>query len=252
MNLDDAYNRILDRTPVMSAEEQNAVAARYARTRDPRDADRLVMGNLRLVVKVARQLGGPHSRDLMDLVQEGNAGLVHAIRRFDPKRGVKLTSYAVWWIRAFIMRHLMETSRMVTFASTREGRRRYFDRSLPGPDRSLDARATHREDRGSLPGHRLIDVLPDDDDRRPDVRCEEQEYRARLQDALDAFPPTLDARERGILEMRLLREKPVRLADVGRRFAVSGERARQLEERVRHSLRDFVADALGERARTAA
>jgi len=84
MNLDDAYNRILDRTPVMSAEEQNAVAARYARTRDPRDADRLVMGNLRLVVKVARQLGGPHSRDLMDLVQEGNAGLVHAIRRFDP------------------------------------------------------------------------------------------------------------------------------------------------------------------------
>jgi len=124
MNLDDAYNRILDRTPVMSAEEQNAVAARYARTRDPRDADRLVMGNLRLVVKVARQLGGPHSRDLMDLVQEGNAGLVHAIRRFDPKRGVKLTSYAVWWIRAFIMRHLMETSRMVTFASTREGRRR--------------------------------------------------------------------------------------------------------------------------------
>ena len=141
---------------------------------------------------------------------------------------------------------------MVTFASTREGRRRYFDRSLPGPDRSLDARATHREDGGSLPGHRLIDVLPDDDDRRPDVRCEEQEYRARLQDALDAFPPTLDARERGILEMRLLREKPVRLADVGRRFAVSGERARQLEERVRHSLRDFVADELGERARTAA
>ena len=248
MNLDPNYDRILDRTPVMPAAEQKAVAARYARTRDPRDAERLVMGNLRLVVKIARQLGGPHSRDLMDLVQEGNAGLIHAIQRFDPRRGVKLTSYAVWWIRAFIMRHLMETSRMVSFASTREGRRRYFDRSLPGPDRPLDARATQWEDGG----HRLIDVLPDDDDRRPDVRCEEQEYRERLQDALEAFPPTLDARERGIFEMRLLREKPMRLADVGKRFAVSGERARQLERRVRHSLRDFVTDALGERERSAA
>lgn len=243
MNLDATYHRILDRTPVMPAAEQEAVAARYARTRDPRDAERLVMGNLRLVVKVARQLGGPHSRDLMDLVQEGNAGLIHAVRRFDPKRGVKLTSYAVWWIRAFIMRHLMETSRMVTFASTREGRRRYFDRSLPGPDRSLEAPAPHGDG-----GHRLIDVMPDDDDKRPDVRCEEQEYRARLQAALQAFPPTLDERERDILELRLLRDKPVRLADVGKRFAVSGERARQLEKRVRHSLRDFVTDALGSAA----
>jgi RNA polymerase sigma-32 factor len=248
MNLDATYDRILDRTPVMPAAEQKAVAARYAGSRDPRDAERLVMGNLRLVVKIARQLGGSHSRDLMDLVQEGNAGLIHAIQRFDPKRGVKLTSYAAWWIRAFIMRHLMETSRMVTFASTREGRRRYFDRSLPGPDRSLEAPAAHREDGG----HRLIDVLADDDDGRPDVRCEEHEYRARLHDALEAFPPTLDERERGIFEMRLLREKPMRLADVGRRFAVSGERARQLEKRVRHSLRNFVMDALGERERSAA
>jgi RNA polymerase sigma-32 factor len=248
MNLDATYDRILDRTPVMSAAEQKTVGARYARTRDPRDAERLVMGNLRLVVKIARQLGGPHSRDLMDLVQEGNAGLIHAVQRFDPKRGVKLTSYAVWWIRAFIMRHLMATSRMVTFASTREERRRFFDRSLPGPDRSLEARAAHREDGG----RRLIDVLPDDDARRPDVCCEEHEYRARLQDALEAFPPTLDERERGIFEMRVLRDKPMRLADVGKRFAVSGERARQLERRVRHSLCDFVTDALGERERSAA
>src|SRR5689334_22120120 len=140
MNLDESYARTLERIPIMPAGEQAVLAARYARTHDRRDADRLVLGNLRLVVKIARELG-PHRNDLMDLVQEGNAGLTHAVSRFDPRRGVKLTTYAVWWIRAYIMRHLMATSRMVSFASTREGRRRFFDRTLPAPERSLDAPA---------------------------------------------------------------------------------------------------------------
>jgi len=250
MNLDDSYARTLERLPTMSAEEQAVVAARYARTRDPRDAERLVLGNLRLVVKVARELG-PYRGDLMDLVQEGNAGLTCAVKRFDPGRGVKLTTYAVWWIRAFIMRHLMATSRMVSFASTREGRRRFFDRDLPGPDRSLDARRPH-DDGGSTPRRALVETLADDEANRPDVRCEENEYQARLQRAVDGFRPTLDSRGRGILEMRLLRDKPAHLKEVGKRFAISGERVRQLETRVRRGLRRHVAGALGETDRAVA
>ncbi|HXU04782.1 MAG TPA: sigma-70 family RNA polymerase sigma factor [Polyangia bacterium] len=241
MNLDDTYVRTLERYPTMSADEQATVAARFARTRDPSDADRLMLGNLRLVVKIARELG-PHRSDLMDLVQEGNAGLMHAIRRFDPSRGVKLTTYAAWWIRACIMRHIMATSRMVSMASTREGRRRFFDRTLPGPDRSLDAPV--RRDDGDDSIRARVDLIADDDANRPDVRCEEGEYKQRVHDAFAAFPPTLDDRGRGILEMRLLPDKPARLADVGKRFAVSGERIRQLEFRVRSDLRAFVARSL--------
>jgi RNA polymerase sigma-32 factor len=226
MNLDDTYARTLERTPIMSAAEQLEVAARYARTRDPRDADRLVLGNLRLVVKVARELG-PHRHDLMDLVQEGNAGLARAVRRFDPKRGVKLSTYAVFWIRAYIMRYLMATSRMVSCASTREGRRRFFENTLPGQDCSLDTPA----------------LMPGDDSSRPDVLCEERDYREQVRRAIDAFRPTLDERRRGILDMRLLREKPARLEDVGRRFAVSGERIRQLEADVRRDLLNVLAAA---------
>ncbi|HMF42833.1 MAG TPA: sigma-70 family RNA polymerase sigma factor [Polyangia bacterium] len=251
MNIDESYARTLERLPTMSAAEQAALAARYARTRNPRDAERLVLGNLRLVVKIARELG-PYRADLMDLIQEGNAGLTCAVKRFDPGRGVKLTTYAVWWIRAFIMRHLMATSRMVSFASTREGRRRFFLRDLPGPDRSLDARGSKDDEGGSAPGRALLDVLADDEDDRPDVRCEENEYRARLQRAVDGFRPTLDKRGRGILEMRLLRDEPALLKDVGKRFAISGERVRQLETRVRNDLRRHVAGALGEPERAVA
>jgi len=251
MNLDAQYARTLERIPTMPAEEQARVAARYAKTHDRHDAERLVLGNLRLVVKIARELGRGRS-DLMDLVQEGNAGLTQAVQRFDPRRGVKLTTYAVWWIRAFIMRHLMATSRVVSFASTREGRRRFFDRTLPGPDRSLDAPARSQDGSDWTSGRARLDLLADDDDNRPDVRCEEHEYRARLNGAVTAFRPTLDARQRGILEMRLLRETPARLADVGKRFAVSGERVRQLEVRVRRDLRTFVAAAIGEVERAVA
>jgi RNA polymerase sigma-32 factor len=252
MSIDESYRRILDGLPTMSAADQAKVAARYARTRDPRDADRLVLGNLRLVVKLARELGGPHRRDLMDLVQEGNAGLTHAVHRFDPKHGAKLSTYAAWWIRAFIMRHMMDTSRMIRISSTREGRRRFFDHTLPDPDRSLDApiRSERHGDRSA--GAALVDLIADDDAHRPDVRCEADEYRLRTRQAIAAFSPTLERRERGIFQMRLLREKPARLSDVGRRFGISGERARQLEARVRHRLCDFVAEALGETASAAA
>jgi len=251
MNLDESYTRALERTPTLPTDEQAEVAARYARTRDPRDADRLVLGNLRLVVKVARELG-PHRRDLMDLVQEGNAGLAQAVQRFDPRRGVKLSTYAVFWIRAYIMRYLMTTSRMVSCASTREGRRRFFDRTLPGEDRSLDAPARSERDGDWTAGRAVVDLMPDDDGHRPDVLCEEREYNDRVRRVVAAFRPTLDERRRGILDMRLLREKPARLADVGKRFAVSGERVRQLEAGVRRDLRSLMAAAVGDRARAAA
>jgi RNA polymerase sigma-32 factor len=239
------YDQLLRRTPVMTGAEELELTRRYAATRDPKDFDRLVLGNLRLVVAIAHELGGHGRADVMDLVQEGNAGLVEAVRRFDPARGVKLATYARWWIRAFILRHLMETCRIVDPGTTRAGRKSFFAHALP-LDLSLDApvRSLGEENAACAPS--AVTVFAADDGLRPDVRVEEQEHAARVREALAAERAKLDARERAILERRLLSEHPERLADVGRRLHVSGERARQLEARLVDRLRGAVAHTLGE------
>jgi RNA polymerase sigma-32 factor len=250
--LDAGDGRALARTRVLGAEEQQAIAERYARTREPKDAERLVLGNLRLVVKIARELAGSRRDDLMDLVQEGNAGLLHAVRRFDPGRGVKLTSYARWWIRAYVMRHIMETSRIVDASSSRAGRRRFFDGTMPGLDVSLDTPIEGGGDDGGRPGPSRGEALPADDGWRPDVRVIERDHQAAVASAVAAFRRTLDERGRAIFEMRLLPEEPRHLEEVGRRLAVSGERARQLEKRLLAELGSHVAARLGEQTRAAA
>jgi len=242
MMLDDHYKRLLDRTPTMPAAEQQAVAEYYARSGDRRDAERLVLGNLRLVVKLAREFMGGYRGDFMDLIQEGNAGLTHAVERFDPTRGTKLSSYAALWIRAYIMRYVMETSRIVRHTSTREGRRRFFARTLPGSDVSLDAPVHHEHDGAWDCAGSMLESLPDGDDCRPDVLVEKREYLARVHEAVVAFPKKIDKRGGTILKMRTLSERPARLADVGRRLAISGERARQLEARVLTGLRTFLEE----------
>jgi RNA polymerase sigma-32 factor len=123
---------------------------------------------------------------------------------------------------------------------------------LPGQDRSLDAPARSQRDGDRLAGRPIGELTPADDDARPDLLCEEREYQERIRRTVAAFRPTLDRRQREILDLRLLREKPARLEDVGKRFAVSGERVRQLEAGVRRNLRDFMAAAMGEPARAVA
>ena len=147
MRRDTFYDQVLRRVPVLTADEEHELTRRYATSRDPKDADRLVLANLRLVFSVCTELSGRGRADFMDLVQEGSAGLVEAVKRFDPGRGVKLATYARWWIRAYVLRHLMETSHIVDPGSTREGRRNFFARSLP-PDLSLDAPVCARADEG--------------------------------------------------------------------------------------------------------
>ena len=165
---------------------------------------------------------------------------------------MKLSTYAAWWIRAYMIRHLMETSRMVRFASTREGRKRFFARTLPGPDVSLDAPIGGADDGSRTNGPGAIEAMPADDGVRPDLQTEQREMLARFQHAVAEFRPSLDARGRTIFDKRLLSESPAPLGVLARRFAVSGERVRQLEARVLGELRHFVGDALGEEMSAAA
>ena len=156
------------------------------------------------------------------------------------------------FVNRFFFPDQSATSRMVSCASTREGRRRFFERTLPGQDRSLQAPARCEGDGDRSAGGAIGELMPADEDHRPDVICEGREYRAQVRRALAAFRPTLDERQRSVLDLRLLREKPARLEDVGKRFAVSGERVRQLEAGVRRDLRTFMAAAMGEPERAVA
>jgi RNA polymerase sigma-32 factor len=220
----------------LSSQEQDALARRYAKERDPRDARRLVLANLGLVICIARGMGGRDRNDWMDLVQEGNAGLMVAIERSDPNKGAALATYASIWIRAFILRHLMENGRIVRATTTREGRRRFFDRTLPA-DVSLDApAASDGEPRKAA----ALDHVSGDDSLRPDVAAEARDELHRVRRAVARLEETLGARERVILRSRLLCDSPAPLRQVGTAVSLSGERVRQLEHEMLKRLREMV------------
>ena len=241
MNAFHLYRRDVHSHSMLSAEEQQALAVKFAKDRDPRDAQRLVLANLRLVIAIAKSLGGANRPDLMDLIQEGNAGLMVAVARFDPTRGLKLSGYASIWIRAFILRHIMETRHVVRMTTTREGRRRFSARELPS-DVQLDAPAGRQGEDGGTRASRL-DFMRADDKLRPDVAAESREGLLRLKTAVERFEATLDERQRAILESRLLSESPRPLRQLGAAIDLSGERVRQLEQQMLSRLRELMVDA---------
>src|SRR5262245_64468669 len=121
-----AYMAEIRRIPLLTREEEDALARKFAATGDPELARRLVTANLRLVIKIAHEYRQAH-RNLLDLVQEGNIGLMQAVRKYDPYRGVKLSSYAAWWIRAYILKFILNNWRMVKLGTTQAQRRLFFN-----------------------------------------------------------------------------------------------------------------------------
>src|SRR5215510_7619154 len=120
-----AYMREVQQHPLLSKAEEHELATRYVKTGDVDAAARLVTANLRLVVKLAYEYRRAY-RNMMDLIQEGNIGLMQAVKRYDPYRGVKLSSYAAWWIRAYILRFILNNWRLVKIGTTQAQRRLFF------------------------------------------------------------------------------------------------------------------------------
>ena len=238
-----SYWREVTRIPLLSATEQRELAIRYVATRSPALRDKLVTTNLRLVAKIAREFHArPH--EFSDLVQEGNAGLMRAVERFDPSRGVKLSSYAAWWIRAYIMQYLMANTRVVKMGTTRGQRREFVEGHLGLPDVSLD-QVAHADDCNGLadgPGNgpSRLDMLAAPDGDRPDVTIEGADERSRLAFILASLETRLDARSRDILQRRWLTEDGCRLSEIADRYHVSRERIRQVEHDLLGRLRTMV------------
>jgi RNA polymerase sigma-32 factor len=211
--------------PVLSQEEEQSLAEAYRRRGDAAAAHRLVTANLRFVVVVARRYTAGTTR-LADLIQEGNVGLMEAVKRFDPSRGVRLVTYASWWIRAYMRQHLLRTASLVRTApgATREG----LEGDLP-----LDGTG---DDFGQL-------FALADDASSPEaglaVAQEREVVRRRVAEALAC----LDERERFLVGARLMADEPLSLREVGLRFGCSQERVHQLQARARRKLGDHLRAA---------
>jgi RNA polymerase sigma-32 factor len=270
-----AYMREVRRHPLLSTEEEHALAVEYAKTADVDVAARLVTANLRLVVKIAYDYRRAY-KNIMDLVQEGNIGLMQAVKRYDPYRGVKLSSYAAWWIRAYMLRFILNNWRLVKIGTTQAQRKLFFnlskekakltamgieptsaeiaknlqvdeadviemDRRLARSDASLDVPVNEGDGRSTT----RLELLPESSDT-PDRIAESAEIEQLLHKELDTFKQTLSGKDVIIFEKRLVADEPLTLQELGDQFGVSRERVRQLEARITGRLREHLRKTLGD------
>ncbi len=253
----------------ISREEEHELAVRWREEGDIEAARQLVLANLRLVVKIAMEYRRAWI-NVLDLIQEGNLGLMQAVQRFDPYRGVKLASYGAYWIRAYILKYILDNIRMVRLGKTRAERKLFFrlnkekreleqqgfqpeprllaerldvseqdvrsmEQRLAESDLSLNAPARRHEDSTAEYG----DFIPAGGASAEDTVASEQIRRVFLENVQE-FSKDCDERERRILDERLLAEEPVTLQELGKEFGVSRERVRQLEARLMKRLSEYL------------
>lgn len=257
----------------LDRDEETALAERYRDTGDADAARRLVSANLMLVVKLALMYRRA-LRNVMDLIQEGNVGLLEALKRYDPEQGVRFSTYAAWWIKAYILKYLMDNARLVRVGTTNARRKLLYnlrreqrkleaqgitattkllaerfgvteddvadvDRALRSPDLSVDAPLTDEGD------FTVADVLPAPGASAEDVVVA-SDLKQRIDAAIEEFRADLDERERALLDGRLVAEDPLTLQELGDRFGVTREAMRQAEVKLKRRLATFLRKHLGD------
>jgi RNA polymerase sigma-32 factor len=274
-----AYLREVQRHPLLTAEQTHDIAVKFGQTQDPALAAQLVTSNLRLVVKIAYEYRRAY-KNIMDLVQEGNIGLMQAVKRYDPYRGVKLSSYAAWWIRAYILRFILNNWRLVKLGTTQAQRKLFFNlrkkkaelvamgieptdaevaKQLNVPESDvaeMDVRLTANEKSldapvGDAEGRSIakVDLVPSGWEG-PESLMADGELQALLKDKLARFRKTLAGKDKelAIFDERLVSDEPLTLQELGDRFGISRERVRQLEQRLTSKLRDYLRTEMGDAA----
>ena len=256
----------------ISREEERELALRWQKDGDVEAARELVLANLRLVVKIAMDYRRSWTQ-LLDLIQEGNLGLAQAVQRFDPDQGAKLSSYAAYWIRAYILKFLIDNIRLVRVGSSRAERKIFFrlnkekrelerqgfevepkllaerldvseedvismEQRLSEREVSLEAPVGTEEGSASF-GDFVASEGPSVEDRVANA-----DLRRTFLKHVHAFAEGLSERDRQIVEQRLLADPPRTLNDLGQEFGVTRERVRQLEARLMKRLREYLKDEI--------
>lgn len=265
------YLAEIRRHPLLDPEEEHDLAVRWLEEGDREAARQLVTANLRLVVSIARRYERAF-RNLLDLVQEGNIGLLEAVKNFDPYRGVRFPTYAVYWIRAYVIRYVMNNWRQVKVGTTQAQRKLFFnlqkekdrleregfaadpkliadrlavkvsevvemDQRLSGRDLSTDAPV------GEGGESTMLDFLGGGSEDT-ETAFGDSQARNLIATRIREFGETLEGKDREIFDERMIADDPITLRELGERYGVSRERVRQIEDRIRKKLREFLVDAI--------
>jgi len=250
------YLSQIEHYPVLSRKDENELAVGYRDKNDAKAAQMLITSNLRFVIKVALGYRNYGVR-LMDLIQEGNIGLMKAVERYDPDKGYRLISYAIWWIRAYIQNYIIRSWSLVKIGTTQAQRKLFYrisdlPEALDADDRrenvaklALKINVTENEVTdmaGRLKAHDLslddligdrsrdsfADILKDNAPDQEEILSELEELED-LKEWADQALESLNPREKYIVEKRILSEESVTLKELGKHFGITRERARQIE-----------------------
>jgi RNA polymerase sigma-32 factor len=268
----EAYLSEIRRFKPLTREEEQIVAEEYVQTKSRASAYKLVSSNLWLVVKLAREYERV-ARNVLDLIQEGNIGLMEAVRNFDPHRGVRFPSYAVWWIRAYMIRFIIANWRLVKIGTTQAQRKLFFNlkkeserlerqgiypspkllaeklnvregdvvemaQRLSAPDMSVDA-PLQDDSEGSL-----LSIIPSGEDNAEDVLARKQLHKL-LFDTVHEFESRLTEKEKMIFQGRVLDEDKSTLQEISDKLSISKERVRQIENKLKERLRVLLSERMG-------
>lgn len=272
LDLLQRYIREANRYALLTPDEEKSLTLHYHETKDQETGCRLISSNLRLVIKIALEFQKFWMKNLLDLIQEGNIGLMHAIKKFDPYRGIKLSYYASFWIKAYILKFIMDNWKLVKIGTTQSQRKLFYnlrrekeklramgfepgpkllaetlqvreeeviemDQRLGGWELSLDAPLKE----GSDEYHK--NFLPATEPQVEEALAE-WELKNLFRRKLEEFKKDLNEKELDILHLRLLAEHPLTLQEIGARHQISRERVRQIEDRMIKKLRHYLKNEI--------
>ena len=271
------YLRQVGNYPTMSAEEEFELARKFRDEGNQDAAFMLITSNLRLVVKIAMEFQRKWMKNVLDLIQEGNVGLMKALKKFDPDKGIKFSYYASFWIRAYILKFIMDNWRMVKVGTTQAQRKLFYNLSkekqrlesmgitadadaisqnlqvsetdvvemgqrLGQHDLSLDM--PYNEDSDVTP----MNVIPALGDGAEEILLQ-GETAQLLQQNIKELMPKLSDKEKDIIEMRLLAESPVTLREIGEKYGITRERVRQIESRLLSKIKAHIQENIDDFSR---
>ena len=261
----EAYIGIVNQAPVLTKEEEHALAVKFKENNDLDAARQLVLSQLRFVVHIARTYSG-YGLPLTDIIQEGNVGLMKAVKKFDPDKGVRLVTYAVHWIRAEIHEFVFDNWKIVKVATTKAQRKLFFklrnskkkigwltndEKSLIANDLGVKTRDVETMEQRLASKDVLFDRPEDDNDSYvspagflpapnsdPSRLVEKENWLESNIELLSEAMDNLDNRSKEVLKLRWLTEEKVTLKELAKKFNVSLERVRQIEEQAILDLRE--------------
>ncbi len=262
-----SYLAEVNRYQLLTREEERELAIRVQEENDPEAAYTLVTSNLRLVIKIAIEFQRVWMQNLLDLIQEGNIGLLQAVQKFDPYKNVKFSYYASFWIKAYILKFIMDNWRLVKIGTTQAQRKLFFKLKKEKQkliDEGFDPKPKLLSDRLGVTEKEIVDMdqrlnswdLSLDAPLKEDSDTERMEFistdtdsaetqvaskavKSLLREKVALFKTSLSDRELEIFETRIFSDTPVTLQEIGEKYEISRERVRQIEKSITKKMQDF-------------